>query len=169
MAKVEHPLDAIKMIEKIGSAFGIGRDMHIGDTIIGTKGRVAFEAAAPLMIIKAHQTLEKHTLTKWQMYWKEQISNFYGMLLHEAQYLEPVMRNMETFLVDSQKKVTGTVTLKLEPKFFQVEGITSPNDLMTDLFGQYGESSKGWTADDAKGFTNILANSLKIYYTVNQE
>lgn len=103
------------------------------------------------------------------MYWKEQISNFYGMLLHEAQYLEPVMRNMETFLVDSQKKVTGTVTLKLEPKFFQVEGITSPNDLMTDLFGQYGESSKGWTADDAKGFTNILANSLKIYYTVNQE
>ncbi len=163
------PLKAIKKIEAIGSQFGIGRDMHIGDTIIGTKGRVAFEAAAPLMIIQAHQTLEKHTLTKWQMHWKEQIANFYGMLLHEAQYLEPVMRNMETFLLDTQKKVSGTVTLKLSPKYFQVEGINSPNDLMTDLFGQYGETNVGWTADDVKGFTNILANSLKIYYTVNKE
>lgn len=167
--KVQHPLEAIKKIEAIGSPFGIGRDMHIGDTIIGTKGRVAFEAAAPLMIIQAHQTLEKHTLTKWQMHWKEQIANFYGMLLHEAQYLEPVMRNMETFLFDTQKKVTGTVILNLSPKHFFVEGITSPNDLMTDLFGQYGETNVGWTADDVKGFTNILANSLKIYYTVNQE
>jgi len=167
--KVAHPLEAIKLIEKAGAAFGIGRDMHVGDTIIGTKGRVAFEAAAPLMIIKAHETLEKHTLSKWQMYWKDQISNFYGMLLHEAQYLEPVMRNMETFLVDSQKKVNGSVTIKMSPKYFEVEGIESPNDLMSDLFGKYGETNEGWTADDVKGFTNILANSLKIYHTVNQE
>ncbi|MDE5416692.1 argininosuccinate synthase [Labilibaculum sp. DW002] len=163
------PLEAIKKIEAIGSQFGIGRDMHIGDTILGTKGRVAFEAAAPVLILKAHEMLEKHCLSKWQMHWKDQLGDFYGMLLHEAQYLEPLMRNMETFLVDTQKKVTGTATLKLSPKYFQVEGITSPNDLMTDLFGQYGETNVGWTADDVKGFTNILANSLKIYYTVNQE
>lgn len=165
--KVSHPLEAIQLIEKEGAAFGIGRDMHVGDTIIGTKGRVAFEAAAPMMIINAHQTLEKHTLTKWQMYWKDQISNFYGMLLHEAQYLEPAMRNMEAFLEDSQKNVNGTVIIKMSPKYFEVEGIESPNDLMTDLFGQYGESNEGWTADDVKGFTNIMANSLKIYHTVN--
>ena len=103
------------------------------------------------------------------MYWKEQISNFYGMLLHEAQYLEPVMRNMETFLVDSQKNVNGTVFIKMSPQQFLVEGIESPNDLMSDLFGQYGESNEGWTADDVKGFTNILANSLKIYHTVNKQ
>jgi argininosuccinate synthase len=167
--KVAHALEAIQKIEAAGAAFGIGRDMHVGDTIIGTKGRVAFEAAAPLMIIKAHETLEKHTLTKWQMYWKEQISNFYGMLLHEAQYLEPVMRNMETFLQDSQKNVNGTVFIKMSPEQFLVEGIESPNDLMSDLFGQYGESNEGWTADDVKGFTNILANSLKIYHTVNKQ
>ena len=165
--KVAHPLEAIELIEEAGSAFGIGRDMHIGDTIIGTKGRVAFEAAAPLMIIKAHETLEKHTLTKWQMYWKDQIANFYGMLLHEAQYLEPAMRNMEAFLEDSQKNVNGSVIIKMSPKYFEVEGIESDNDLMTDKFGQYGESNEGWTADDVKGFTNILANSLKIYHTVN--
>jgi len=134
-----NPLQAIKKIHEIGSAFGIGRDMHVGDTIIGTKGRVAFEAAAPMLIIKAHQQLEKHTLTKWQMYWKEQLSNWYGMLLHEAQYLEPVMRNIEAFLLDSQKMVNGEVILKLYPKYFEVQGISSPNDLMMDAFGKYGE------------------------------
>lgn len=163
-----NPLDAIKKIGAIGSSYGIGRDMHVGDTILGTKGRVAFEAAAPLMILKAHLTLEKHTLTKWQMYWKEQLSNWYGMLLHEAQYLEPVMRNIETFLTDSQKNVTGTVTLKLYPKYFEVEGICSDHDLMNDAFGKYGESTQGWTPEDVKGFTNILSNPLKIYYTINK-
>jgi len=159
----------IEVLNNLASAYAIGRDIHVGDTIVGIKGRVGFEASAAIILIKAHHLLEKHTLTKWQMHWKEQIANFYGMLLHEAQYLEPVMRNMETFLLDTQKKVTGTAILNLNPKYFFVEGITSPNDLMTDLFGQYGESSKGWTADDAKGFTNILANSLKIYYTVNKQ
>ncbi len=165
----DHSLGAIQKIESIGSKYGIGRDMHVGDTIIGTKGRVAFEAAAPLMIIKAHQILEKHTLTKWQMYWKEQLSNWYGMLLHEAQYLEPVMRNIEAFLTDSQKNVSGVVSLKLYPKYFDVIGISSPHDLMSDVFGKYGESNEGWTAEDVKGFTQILANPLNIYYTVNKE
>jgi len=165
--KYDKPVEAIQEIEKIASPYAIGRDMHIGDTIIGTKGRVAFQAAAPLIIIKAHETLEKHTLTKWQMYWKEQLSNWYGMLLHEAQYLEPVMRNIETFLLDSQKTVNGEVTIKLAPKHFEIQGIVSPNDLMNDAFGQYGEKSDAWTPDDVKGFTNILANSMKIYHSVN--
>ena len=165
----EHPIDAIQKIQSIGGKYGIGRDMHIGDTIIGTKGRVAFEAAAPIMIIKAHQTLEKHTLTKWQMYWKEQLANWYGMLLHEAQYLDPVMRNIESFFEDSQKKVSGEVSLKLFPKYFEVIGISSPHDLMSDAFGKYGESNGSWTADDVKGFTQILSNPLNIYHTVNKE
>jgi len=165
--KYENAVEAIQKIESLGSVYGIGRDMHIGDTIIGTKGRVAFEAAAPLLIIKAHETLEKHTLSKWQMYWKEQLSNWYGMLLHEAQYLEPVMRNIETFLEDSQKTVNGEVIIKLAPKYFEIQGIQSPNDLMSDQFGLYGEKNEGWTPDDVKGFTSILANSMKIYHTVN--
>lgn len=165
----KHPIDAINKIQSIGGKYGIGRDMHIGDTIIGTKGRVAFEAAAPIMIIKAHQTLEKHTLTKWQMYWKEQLANWYGMLLHEAQYLDPVMRNIESFFEDSQKKVSGEVSLKLYPRYFEVIGISSPHDLMSDAFGKYGESNGSWTADDVKGFTQILSNPLNIYHTVNKE
>lgn len=165
----EDPIEAIKKIQSIGGKYGIGRDMHIGDTIIGTKGRVAFEAAAPIMIIKAHQTLEKHTLTKWQMYWKEQLANWYGMLLHEAQYLDPVMRNIENFFEDSQKNVSGEVSLKLYPRSFEAIGISSPHDLMSDAFGKYGESNGSWTADDVKGFTQILSNPLNIYHTVNKE
>lgn len=165
--KFENPLDAIKTIEKLGSAYGIGRDMHIGDTILGTKGRVAFEAAAPILILKAHEMLEKHCLSKWQMYWKEQLGDFYGMLLHEAQYLEPLMRNIECFLEETQKTVSGEVKLMLYPKYYQMIGVNSPNDLMNDAFGQYGEKNEGWTADDVKGFTTILANSMKIYHAVN--
>lgn len=165
--KYDNPVEAIQEIENLASPYAIGRDMHIGDTIIGTKGRVAFQAAAALIIIKAHETLEKHTLTKWQMYWKEQLSNWYGMLLHEVQYLEPVMRNIETFLLDSQKTVNGEVIIKLAAKRFEIQGIKSPNDLMNDAFGQYGEKSDAWTPDDVKGFTNILANSMKIYHSVN--
>lgn len=165
----KHPIDGISKIQSIGGKYGIGRDMHIGDTIIGTKGRVAFEAAAPIMIIKAHQTLEKHTLTKWQMYWKEQLANWYGLLLHEAQYLDPVMRNIESFFEDSQKKVSGEVSLKLYPRNFEIIGVSSPHDLMSDAFGKYGESNGSWTADDVKGFTQILSNPLNIYHTVNKE
>lgn len=167
--KTHHnPVDAIREVEKIGSAWAIGRDMHVGDTIIGIKGRVGFEAAAPLLIIKAHHLLEKHTLTKWQQYWKEQLSNWYGMFLHEAQYLEPVMRDMEKFLESSQENVTGKVIIKLLPYTFQLIGIESEHDMMNSNFGQYGEMNKGWSADDAKGYTKILSNQLKIFYSVNK-
>ncbi len=167
--KTHHnPVDVIREVEKIGSAWAIGRDMHVGDTIIGIKGRVGFEAAAPMLIIKAHHLLEKHTLTKWQQYWKEQLSNWYGMFLHEAQYLEPVMRDMEKFLESSQENVTGKVIIKLLPYTFQIVGVESDHDLMNSDFGQYGEMNKGWTADDARGYTKILGNQLKIFYSVNK-
>ena len=162
-------VEAINEVEKLGSVWAIGRDMHIGDTIIGIKGRVGFEAAAPMLIIKAHQMLEKHTLTKWQQYWKEQLGNWYGMFLHEAMYLEPVMRDIEKFLENSQENVSGKVIINLRPYHFQLVGIESEHDLMKSEFGQYGEMNKGWTADDAKGFTKILANQLKIYHSVNQK
>lgn len=164
-----NPVDSINEVERLGSAWAIGRDMHIGDTIIGIKGRVGFEAAAPMLIIKAHQMLEKHTLTKWQQYWKEQLGNWYGMFLHEAMYLEPVMRDIEKFLENSQENVTGKVIINLKPYHFQLVGIDSEHDLMKSEFGQYGEMNKGWTADDAKGFTKILANQLKIYHSVNKK
>ena len=159
---------AIQALEKLASPFAIGRDIHVGDTIIGIKGRVGFEAAAPLIIIKAHHLLEKHTLTKWQLYWKEQIANWYGMFFHEALYLDPVMRNMELFLESTQEKVNGKVFLRLQPYRFELLGIESPNDLMNSGFGHYGEETKGWTGDEVKGFTAILGNALKIYHSVNK-
>lgn len=158
----------IQALNEIASKYAIGRDIHVGDTIIGIKGRVGFEAAAPLLIIKAHHLLEKHTLTKWQIYWKEQLANWYGMFLHEAMYHEPVMRNMETFLESTQENVTGKVFVKLKPYHFELQGIESEHDLMNSGFGEYGETVKAWTADDVKGFTKILSNSLKIYHTVNK-
>ncbi len=157
-------VEAIRAVEAIGSAYGIGRDMHIGDTIIGIKGRVGFEAAAPMLIIAAHKMLEKHTLTKWQQYWKDQIGTWYGMFLHEAQYLDPVMRDMEAFLESTQANVDGTVEITLRPYSYTLVGVTSPFDLMKTDFGEYGEVNKAWTADDVKGFTKIMANSMKIYY-----
>ncbi|MBD5187841.1 MAG: argininosuccinate synthase [Muribaculaceae bacterium] len=161
-------VDAIREIEAIGSKFGIGRDMHIGDTIIGIKGRVGFEAAAPMLIIAAHKMLEKHVLTKWQQYWKEQVANWYGMFLHEAQYLEPVMRNIEAFLESSQANVSGTVEIKLRPLSYTLVGVDSTFDLMKTDFGEYGEVNKAWSADDVKGFTKILGNQMKIYYNVQK-
>ncbi|MBQ7311368.1 MAG: argininosuccinate synthase [Alistipes sp.] len=155
---------AIRAVEAIGSKYGIGRDMHIGDTIIGIKGRVGFEAAAPMLIIAAHKMLEKHTLTKWQQYWKEQIGTWYGMFLHEAQYLDPVMRDMEAFLESTQANVDGTVEITLRPYSYTLVGVTSDFDLMKTDFGEYGEVNKAWSADDVKGFTKIMANSMKIYY-----
>ncbi len=157
-------VEAIREVERIGSRFGIGRDMHIGDTIIGIKGRVGFEAAAPILIIAAHKMLEKHTLTKWQQYWKDQVGNWYGMFLHEAQYLEPVMRDIEKMLESSQRNVTGTVELTLRPLGYTLVGVDSPFDLMKTDFGEYGEVNKAWSADDVKGFTKIMGNQMKIYH-----
>ena len=158
----------INQLEEIASKYGIGRDMHIGDTIIGIKGRVGFEAAAPLLIINAHKMLEKHTLTKWQQYWKDQLGNWYGMFLHEAQYLEPVMRDIEQFLQSSQQNVTGTVIVKLRPYNYTLVGVESSFDLMKTDFGEYGEVNRAWSADDVKGFTKILGNQMKIYYNVQK-
>ncbi|MEM6320131.1 MAG: argininosuccinate synthase [Bacteroidota bacterium] len=167
--KYRNPVRAIQHLQKLAGPFAIGRDIHVGDTIIGIKGRVGFEAAAPLIIIKAHHLLEKHTLTKWQQYWKEQLANWYGMLLHEGQYLDPVMRNIETFLEDTQETVTGKVIVKLLPYRFELQGIESKHDLMSNAFGSYGEMNKGWSGQDVRGFTKILGNQPKIHQLVNQK
>ncbi|MEM6362343.1 MAG: argininosuccinate synthase domain-containing protein, partial [Bacteroidota bacterium] len=113
-------VECIQTLEKLASAYAIGRDMHVGDTIIGIKGRVGFEAAAPMIIIKAHHTLEKHVLTKWQLYWKDQLAEWYGMMMHEGQYLDPVMRDIEAFLENTQQNVTGEVEVELHPYRFMV-------------------------------------------------
>ena len=160
----EDPIKAIQKVEEIGAPYGIGRDMHVGDTIIGIKGRVGFEAAAPMLIIAAHKFLEKYTLSKWQQYWKDQVANWYGMFLHESQYLEPVMRDIEAMLESSQRNVTGTAILKLMPKHFETVGVDSPNDLVKNKLGEYGEVQKGWTAEDAKGFIKVTSTPLRAYY-----
>jgi argininosuccinate synthase len=162
----ENPVDAIKKLTEIAAPFAIGRDIHVGDTIIGIKGRVGFEAAAPLIIIKAHHTLEKHVLTKWQQYWKEQLANSYGNLLHEGQFLEPMMRNVETFLEDTQANVTGVVYVQLAPYRFYVTGIESKYDLMSSKFGAYGEMNNAWTGEDVRGFSKIFSNQTMIYHKI---
>ena len=163
------PVVLIQTLEELAKQYAIGRDIHVGDTIIGIKGRVGFEAAAPSVIIKAHHLLEKHTLSKWQQFQKEQLANFYGMQLHEGHYLDPVMRDMEAFMESSQKQVTGTVFIKLHPYRFELLGIESPNDLMQAEFGSYGEMNKGWTADEAKGFIKLTSNATKIYQHLNNK
>ncbi len=166
--KYDHPLDAIQELQRMAAPYAIGRDIHVGDTIIGIKGRVGFEAAAPMIIIKAHHLLEKHILGKWQAYWKEQLANWYGMMLHEGQYLDEVMRNIEDFLEATQQQVTGTVFVKLYPYRFQLDGIESDFDKMQMQKGQYGEMNEGWTGTDVKGFTKILANHFSNATNVNQ-
>ncbi len=165
----EDKIQAIQKVEEIGAAYGIGRDMHVGDTIIGIKGRVGFEAAAPMLIIGAHRFLEKYTLSKWQQYWKDQVANWYGMFLHESQYLEPVMRDIEAMLQKSQRNVNGTVTLELRPLSFSTVGVESKDDLVKTKFGEYGEMQKGWTAEDAKGFIKVTSTPLRVYYTNHQD
>ncbi|GHN01437.1 argininosuccinate synthase [Cytophagales bacterium WSM2-2] len=167
--KYPHPSEAIQALQEIAGPFGIGRDIHIGDTIIGIKGRVGFEAAAPVLIIKAHHALEKHVLTKWQLSWKDQLAQFYGNWLHEGQYLDPVMRDMESFLTSSQQNVTGEVSISLFPHRFVINGITSAYDLMSSKFGKYGEMNLGWTGDDVKGFTKIFGNQVAIFHQVKTE
>ena len=167
--KFDDKVKAIQSIEAIASPYGIGRDMHVGDTIIGIKGRVGFEAAAPMLIIAAHKFLEKYTLSKWQQYWKDQVANWYGMFLHESQYLEPVMRDIEAMLEESQRNVTGTVIMELRPYCFSTVGVDSANDLVKTKFGEYGEMQKGWTSEDAKGFIKVLSTPLRVYYSNHKE
>jgi len=167
--KYDDKIAAIQALEKIGAAWGVGRDIHVGDTIIGIKGRVGFEAAAPMLIIAAHKLLEKFTLSKWQQYWKEQVGNWYGMFLHESQYLEPVMRDIEAMLESSQRNVNGEVTMKLRPYSFETVGVDSPDDLVKNKLGEYGEGAKGWTSDEAKGFIKILSTPLRAYYANHKD
>ncbi len=157
-------VQAIKDLEAIASAYGVGRDMHVGDTIIGIKGRVGFEAAAAMLIIAAHKFLEKFTLSKWQQYWKEQVATWYGMFLHESQFLEPVMRDIEAMLESSQRNVSGEVIVELRPYAFTLVGVDSPNDLVKTKLGEYGEMQKGWTSEDAKGFIKVSSTPLRVYY-----
>ena len=167
--RYDDKIAAIQAIEEIGAAYAIGRDCHVGDTIIGIKGRVGFEAAAPMLIIAAHRFLEKYTLSKWQQYWKDQVSNWYGMFLHESQYLEPVMPDMEAMLLSSQRNVNGEVTLELRPYTFQTVGVDSPDDLVKNKFGEYGETQKGWTSDEAKGFIKVTSTPLRAYYSLHDD
>ena len=167
--KFDDPIKAIQKVEEIGAAYGIGRDMHVGDTIIGIKGRVGFEAAAPMLIIGAHRFLEKYTLSKWQQYWKDQVANWYGMFLHESQYLEPVMRDIEAMLQESQRNVNGTAILELRPLSFSTVGVESKDDLVKTKFGEYGEMQKGWTAEDAKGFIKVTSTPLRVYYNNHKD
>ncbi len=161
------PVKAIQKLQSLAAPYGIGRDIHVGDTIIGIKGRVGFEAAAPIIIIKAHHTLEKHTLTKWQLSWKDQLASFYGNWLHEGQFHDPIMRDIEAFLQNSQQHVSGKVFVELHPYRFQIIGIESAHDLMSSKFGSYGEMNNAWTGDDVKGFSKIFGNQVMIWHKVN--
>jgi argininosuccinate synthase len=167
--KFEHPTEAIQYLQSIAGPYGIGRDIHVGDTIIGIKGRVGFEAAAPMLIIKAHHALEKHVLTKWQLQWKDTLAQFYGNWLHEGQIMDPVMRDIESFLAHSQKNVTGKVFIEIMPYRYQVLGIESPFDLMNSKFGKYGEMNTGFTGEDVRGFSKIFGNQTFIWNAVQQE
>lgn len=167
--KFDDKIAAIQKIEEIGAAYAIGRDFNVGDTIIGIKGRVGFEAAAPKLIIEAHRLLEKYTLSKWQQYWKEQVANWYGMFLHESQYMEPVMPDIEAMLTSSQRHVNGTAILKLRPLGFETVGVDSPDDLLKSKLGEYGEMQHGWTADDAKGFIKVTSTPLRVFYGIHPD
>ena len=167
--KYDDKIKAIQKIEEIGAAYAIGRDCHVGDTIVGLKGRVGFEAAAPMLIIGAHRFLEKYTLSKWQQYWKDQVANWYGMFLHESQYLEPVMTDIEAMLSSSQRNVNGVVTLMLRPYSFETVGVDSKDDLVKNPFGEYGETQRGWTSEEAKGFIKVTSTPLRIYYSKHKE
>ncbi len=163
----DSPIQGIRRLNDLAGAYGIGRDIHLGDTIVGIKGRIAFEAPAPVLIIRAHQELEKCVLAKWQLYWKDQLADWYGMMLHEGHFLDPVMRDIEAFLLNSQGLVNGTVDVRLSPRHFEVLGVESPNNLMSDKFGTYGEKQTEWAGADVKGFSRIQSNQARIFYQVN--
>ena len=165
----DDPVAAIQALEARVEGYGLGRDNHVGDTIIGIKGRVGFEAAAPMLILSAHKYLEKFTLSKWQQYWKDQVATWYGMFLNESQWMEPVMRDIEAMLESSQRHVNGTVTVSVSPRHFEMVGVESPDDLVKNPFGEYGEMQKGWSADEAKGFIKLLSTPLRVYYKRHPE
>ena len=151
------PVALIEALETIGGAFGIGRGIHLGDTIIGTKGRVAFEAPAAETLLNAHRELEKLVLTPRQQRIKDLVAQPYGDLVHEGQLLDPVCRDIEALLISSQERVTGDVRVLFRPGSLFIEGVDSPYSLMTASKGVYGEAAGEWTATDALGFSKIVA------------
>lgn len=161
------PIECIEKIGEVASLYAIGRDIHVGDTIIGIKGRVGFEAPAPLVVIKAHHALEKHVLGKNQLLIKDQLSLTYGNLLHEGHYLDPVMRDIEGLFDSSQKYVSGKVKVHFAPYQFYIVGIDSEHDMMQSSFGKYGEMNNAWTGDDVKGFSKIFGNQNMIYHKIH--
>jgi argininosuccinate synthase len=165
----EDKVELIKDLDEYAGMYAVGRDIHVGETIIGIKGRVGFQAAAAKILIDSHFSLEKHVLSKWQQYWKEQLGNWYGMFVHEAQFLEPTMRDIEAFLEQSQRTVNGNVFVRLRPYSYSIAGVESPNDLMSPKFAKYGEENLSWEGSDVKGFTKIMSNAAKIYYSVNND
>ncbi|RYY70092.1 MAG: argininosuccinate synthase [Chitinophagaceae bacterium] len=164
----DHPAQAIQHLQSIAGPYAVGRDIHVGDTIIGIKGRVGFEAAAPMVILKAHHALEKHVLTKWQLNLKDQLAQFYGNWLHEGQIMDAAMRDIEAFFENSQQRVTGDVFVELQPYRFMVAGIESDFDLMSSKFGSYGEMNSGWTGEDVRGFSKIFGNQNNIYHSLEK-
>jgi argininosuccinate synthase len=165
----DKPYRIIEKLNALGGSYAIGRDIHVGDTIIGIKGRVGFEAPAAAILIKAHHTLEKHVLSKYQLMIKEQFASWYGNLMHEGNFLDPAMRDMEALLDSSQQHVSGVVTVKLMPYTFQVQGVSSQHDLMQSNVAHYGETNKGWSAADVRGFAKIYANQMKIYNSIHED
>jgi argininosuccinate synthase len=151
------PVDLIEKLEIIGGGYGIGRGIHVGDTVLGTKGRVAFEAPAAQILLDAHRELEKLTLSALQMQIKEPLANTYGDFVHYGKQLDPACRDIEALLESSQIRVTGAVKIMLRPGNAFVEGVTSPYSLMAATKGVYGEAAGEWTAQDALGFSRILA------------
>ena len=162
------PQICIEKLNKLASKYAIGRDIHVGDTIVGIKGRVGFEAAAAIITIKAHHVLEKHILTKWQLQHKEYLSNWYGTHMHEGLFLDPIMRDFEAFLENSQQNVSGDVFITLQPYHFVLDGIVSKNDLMNTTFGSYGEENKSWSAEEVKGFIKIYSNQSIIFQNTHK-
>ncbi|MDE2291384.1 MAG: argininosuccinate synthase [Elusimicrobia bacterium] len=150
-------VELVSALHHAGRAYGIGRAVHLGDTILGIKGRVAFEAPAPLMLIHAHQELEKLVLTRWQCFWKNHLSDFYGQLLHEGLYYDPVMRDIEALLESSQAQVTGEARLKLSSGRFEVTGVRSPKSLVAAQAAKYGETTKLWEGAEAAAFSKLHA------------
>lgn len=148
------------LIEHLGdlaASYGIGRNIHVGETALGIKGRIGFEAGAALMLIAAHRELEKLVLTKWQTFWKDQLGRFYGDRLHEGHYFDPALRDIEAMITSSQQRVTGETRLRLAPGRFQVVGTRSPHSMMDPAVATYGEENLLWTGDEARAFARVSA------------
>jgi argininosuccinate synthase len=147
----------VERLNELAEAYGFGRGIHVGETALGIKGRIGFEAGAALLLIAAHRELEKLVLTKWQGFWKDQLARFYGDRLHEGQYFDPALRDIEALITSSQARVTGETRIRLAPGRFQVVGTRSPHSMMDRSVATYGEENRLWTGDEARSYARIAA------------